>query len=264
MEATDTFLLSKGLKRVEKMSNYSIFSYYYDALTKNVNYKERVGYILDILNRHSITPETILDLACGTGSVMIELLKKGYDVFGIDASPDMLVQAKDKCIEAGFEDSLLVCQKMQELEIPEKVDTILCCLDSINHLNSKKTLSETLNRVFSCLNNNGAFIFDINTLYKHKHILAYNAFVYETEDVFCVWQNEYTHLGKVKINLDFFEYQGKLYDRYSESFYEQTYEIDEYVEMLKEAGFREVYCYDDCKLTDPHEKSERVYFIAIK
>ncbi|MBQ2112229.1 MAG: hypothetical protein II194_03280, partial [Bacteroidales bacterium] len=37
----------------------------------------------------------------------------------------------------------------------------------------------------------GVFAFDVNTIYKHKNVLSDNVFVYEPENVFCVWQNNF-------------------------------------------------------------------------
>lgn len=48
------------------------------------------------------------------------------------------------------------------------------------------------------------FIFDVNTIYKHREILADNSFVYEYPDVFCVWQNSLDEeTDTVDIMLDF-------------------------------------------------------------
>ena len=69
------------------------------------------------------------------------------------------------------------------------------------------------------------FIFDVNTIYKHREILADNSFVYEYPDVFCVWQNSLDEeTDTVDIMLDFFEEnEDGTYERTSEDFSERAY-----------------------------------------
>ncbi len=78
------------------MSNYTAFAEFYDQLTDNVDYKKRAEYFCKLLERHGHTMGLTLDLACGTGSLTIELAKRGVDVYGIDASPSMLTIAQEK------------------------------------------------------------------------------------------------------------------------------------------------------------------------
>ena len=72
------------------------------------------------------------------------------------------------------------------------------------------------------------FIFDVNTLYKHRNILANNTFTYETENVFCIWENTLvSETDEVKMNLEFFELEKNgLYSRTSDCFSEKAYSID--------------------------------------
>ena len=59
------------------MSNYTAFAEFYDQLTDNVDYKKRAEYFCKLLERHGHTMGLTLDLACGTGSLTIELAKRG-------------------------------------------------------------------------------------------------------------------------------------------------------------------------------------------
>ena len=82
------------------MSEYNAFAEVYDRLTGNIEYSKRAEFIRTLLKRHGIIDEAIvLDLACGTGSLTVELAKYGYDMIGIDSSPMMLTQAQEKKYE---------------------------------------------------------------------------------------------------------------------------------------------------------------------
>ncbi len=247
-----------------KMSKYDFFSLYYDDLTKNVNYTGMADYLLNVLERLNHSAGITLDLACGTGSLCIELFKRGIDIYGVDYSIDMLSAAKDKVREEGL-DILFLCQDMQKLDLFGTVNTVFCCLDSINHLKSKAGIKKAFERVSLFLEKDGYFIFDVNTPYKHKNILGFNTFVYDMKNVYCVWQNSYREAdNRVDISLDFFEENDGLYRRSSERFFEISVELSEIKKMLEDANLIVVATYDDFSFNPVTEKSERVTFVARK
>ena len=245
------------------MSGYSSFAYSYDKLTENVEYKSRTDYILDVFRQLNHDVGLCLDLACGTGSLSLELANRGIEVIGVDSSIDMLSVAQNKAMENG-NDILFLCQKMQELELYGGVDTVICMLDSINHMTSEEDVQETFNRVSMFLNPDGYFLFDVNTIYKHNEILANNTFVYDVDDVFCVWQNTLEDNNIVRINLDLFEYEDGAYFRNSEEFCEKAYSEQEIINMLNKAGLKVVHIFDDMGFEKPKEDSQRIIFVTRK
>ena len=62
------------------MAGYSVFAQYYDRLTANAGYSRRAEYFLALLERLGHAPGLTLDLACGTGSLTLELFQRGVDV----------------------------------------------------------------------------------------------------------------------------------------------------------------------------------------
>ena len=246
------------------MSAYGCFADVYDRLTSNINYEELALYYDRIIRNHNGKKGILLDLACGTGSLTFELAKKGVNVFGADASEDMLCQAQSKACEEEL-DVMFLCQKMQNLELLGTIDTCACTLDSINHLTSKKAVQQTFNGVSRFMNKSGYFLFDVNTVYKHQTVLADNSFVYDTPEVFCVWQNTLLKNNIVQIDLDFFEKnKDNLYVRSSESFCERAYTHKEIVEMLEKAGFRLAEFYGDMTFDKPKADEQRVIYVAQK
>lgn len=246
------------------MESYTDFAFCYDRLTENVDYKSRAEHICQIMNQCNHDPGVCLDLACGTGNITLELAKRGIDVFGVDGSPEMLSVAQQKLSEHGY-DVLLICQMMQNLELYSTVDTVICCLDSINHITDPKDVQSTFDGVSKHLNSNGYFIFDVNTIYKHRNVLSNNTFVYDVDDVFCVWQNDFEdETNIVTINLDLFEPDGDAYYRSSEEFCERAYSIEQLVGMLERSGFEVVGIYDDMSFNKPKQDSERIIFVARK
>ena len=109
------------------------------------------------------------------------------------------------------------------------------------------------------------FVFDVNTPYKHREILADNTFVYDTGDVYCVWQNSLDEkTDTVHISLDFFERSGSLYRRSCEHFSERAYSLDHLSAMLEQAGLKVLAVYNDLTTEAPGETCQRAVFVAKK
>ena len=245
------------------MSSYQTFAYLYDELTQNVEYEKRCDYILSFFEKNGIKSGTVLDLACGTGSMSIPFMKKGYNIIGLDYSEEMLEIASNRLSEVGNNFSLLKA-KMQEFELSEKADACICCLDSINHLNNIDDVQATFKNVYDSLNNNGLFVFDVNTVYKHNEILADNTFVFDEDDYYLVWDNETVDDRTVRILLDMFLFNGENYDRFSEEFEETAYSVEELSTWLKNSGFVNIKVYDELSYDEPKNDSERLYFVCKK
>ena len=245
------------------MSSYQTFAYLYDELTQNVEYEKRCDYILSFFEQNGIKSGTVLDLACGTGSMSIPFMKKGYRIIGVDLSEEMLEIASNRLFEAGNSFSLLKA-KMQEFELPEKAEACICCLDSINHLNNIDDVLATFKNVYDSLNNGGLFVFDINTVYKHNEVLADNTFVFDEDDYYLVWDNEAVDNRTVRILLDMFILNGESYDRFSEEFEETAYSVEELSSLLNKVGFVDIKVYDELSYDEPKNDSERLYFVCKK
>lgn len=238
------------------MSSYNVFASFYDRLTQNVEYEKRSDYILKLYDRFSGKRDKALDLACGTGSFSLYLSNNGFDVTGIDLSEEMLCIADSKA--KGTID--FICGDMTDFSLNEKYDLCICCLDSINHITDYNHVKRCFDCVHDALYSNGIFIFDVNTVYKHKEVLADNTFVFDEEDFFLSWDNELVDETTVRVLLDFFVYNGKNYDRYSEEFYERAYTVDALCRAL--SGFEILGVYEDMTLDSPKEDSERIYFVC--
>lgn len=245
------------------MSSYAKFASFYDALTGNVSYKKRAAYFDKLLRAHNPPGNILLDLACGTGSLSVEFARLGYDVIGVDSSEDMLNEAIEKKYEQGF-DIQFLRQSMQDLDMFGTVDCAVCALDSLNHITDPDELQKALSRVSLFLHPQGTFVFDVNTLYKHEQVLRNNTFVYDLEEVYCVWQNQYLGEGLTAITLDFFEPDGKVYLRWGEEFKERAYSQIQMEQMLTRAGLRIEAVYGDDTLEPPGPQTQRLIYVTQK
>lgn len=249
------------------MAGYKDFAFFYDLLMKNADYESRFDYIIGLLAENGIGEGILLDMACGTGTLSKMFAKKGFDVVGVDASEEMLSKAQEKKLEENF-DALFLCQKMEELDLFGTIDAAVCTLDSLNHVTEKEKIREIFRRVALFMNDGGVFVFDVNTLYKHREVLGNNAFVFDTENVFCAWQNTLLEDGETtQIDLDIFESdeeEDDVYVRYSEEFFERGYELNFLKKTLEQFRFEVVGIYDDMTKEPIKENSERAVFVCKK
>ena len=246
--------------------SYTVFAEGYDALTQNVDYDMCAAFVHKALRRYGIADGLVLDLACGTGSVSVRLAKAGYEVIGVDLSPDMLAVARQKAQAAG-QDILLLCQDIRAIDLYGTVRAAVCTLDSLNHLPGADAVREALRRVALFLEPGGLFLFDVNTPYKHREILGNNTFVYDTDEVYCVWQNTALPDDTVQMDLDFFfpdEAQEDVYVREREQITERAYAAAQWEEMLRDAGFRILARYDGYTENPPSAHSERIVYAVQK
>ncbi|MFI3140809.1 MAG: class I SAM-dependent methyltransferase [Clostridia bacterium] len=253
------------------MLGYTDFAYVYDRLTGNVDYESRFNYIVNLLAENGRSKGILLDLACGTGTLTEMLAAHGYDTIGVDGSDDMLAVAREKLIDNQSE-ILYLCQEMSELDLFGTIDVCVCTLDSLNHITDEETLREVFRRVSLFMEDEGIFLFDVNTPYKHEKILGDNTFVYDMDGVFCTWQNSFAaQTCTTTINLDIFECEeaeddeeDDVYYRYSESFCEKGYELELLKTIAQENKFEVVAVYDEMTHDDLCETSQRAYFVCKK
>lgn len=246
--------------------SYGIFSSVYDILTENVEYERIADRICSLLHENGVDGGLLLDLGCGTGTLSFLLEQKGFDVIGVDASEDMLSVANEKKYEDGSS-ALFLCQKAEELNLYGTIQCAVSSLDTFNHIDSIEKIEKAISLVSLFMDMNGIFIFDMNTPYKHKNVLGNNTFVYDMDEVYCVWQNSYDNdAERTDIDLDFFirNEDDECFERYSESFSEYVYQIDDIANTIKKCGFTLFGANDDYSKNPISDTTERITFICKK
>ncbi len=242
------------------MAGYEEFAEVYDLLTENVPYDEIAEYYNNIITSLG-GGKKLLDMGCGTGSLTVRLADMGYEVIGSDASADMLSVAAGKSNKVRW-----ICQSMTETELYNPTETAISTLDSVNHLADKGEIFKCFEQLAQNLTTNGIFVFDVNTVYKHRKILADNTFIYDVDGVYCVWNNTFCPGDNgVNIELDlFYENEDGSYSRGYESFREIALTHEELTDLLGKAGFCVEMVYDYLTFEPPQDKSEKLLIAARK
>ncbi len=246
------------------MNSYNEFANLYDILMKDFDYESWFKYIEDIFKKYKLRPSSLLEMACGTGNLSIYLAQEGYRLTCFDLSEEMLAEAYRKLRK--FKNVKLLNQNMVDFKFSNKFDSIIAVCDSINYITDDEDLSKTFKNVWNHLNNNGIFIFDINSKYKLKEIIGNNTFIEDKDNIFYSWQNYYDEETNIcNFYLTFFSSEdGENFTRFDEVHMERAYRIDEIVKYLKDAGFSEIQYFNEFSFDEVNEKTERINFVAIK
>ncbi len=248
------------------MSSYDFLAGCYDQLTYDVDYSAWADYIEKHFQRRGLPGKTVLDLACGTGSLTWELAGRGYEMIGVDLSPDMLAEAADKNRDVNGIPPLFLCQSMDKLDLYGTIDACVCCLDSVNYVTSPAKLQKAFERVHLFLMPGGLFLFDINTPDKLTGLDG-QMFLDETEDTYCVWRAEYSKRRRVcSYFMDIFRLDENTgtWERGEELHEEYAYTPAELEEYLRKAGFTDIRQYGNLKLRPPKPGEDRIFFVARK
>lgn len=140
------------------MSNpplYADHAQYYDLLCSAINYAEQSAFAARANGVFGNGGRNYLDLACGSGAHIAQMLAAGYRCIGVDISAEMLALAKARSSGA-----LFFLQDMSELSVSERQDLVTCFLYSMHYCHPLAKFEQTLQRVYAALRPGGMFCFD--------------------------------------------------------------------------------------------------------
>ncbi|SIQ25160.1 class I SAM-dependent DNA methyltransferase [Peribacillus simplex] len=245
---------------------YERFAYVYDELMKDAPYEKWLMILTAKLEQYGIGGRKVLDLACGTGEMTVELAQHGFEVTGVDLSDEMLLVANEKAVKLGLSIPLFQ-QNMAELEGLGQFDCVTIFCDSLNYLRDEEDIVKTFSRVHEHLKDGGLFLFDVHSIYKMEEIFRDNTFAVNGEEVSYIWdcfpgEEPYS----VEHDLSFFvrDDESGLYDRFDELHYQRTYPVEQYKKWLEQAGFTVSEILADLEDAPLVAETERILFAASK
>ena len=251
-------LFKKGLLPIEKNCEiYSVFADYYDFSMNYIEYDYWIEYLNMIMNMNQFKPKKILDLAVGTGNILILLAKLGYEVEGCDFSEPMIFKTKEKLKQYKLNSNVYFAD-MRRLKCPQKYNLIVCLNDSFNYMKSLDELKSAFKGVYEYLEDDGALFFDVSS--ESNIFTNFNEPLYEkTLKGAYSWYNAYDTITKIlDSNLDFLDYEtGKVF---RESHQQRIHTIDEIKITLQKSGFNEIDVFGGFTLLNPLSSHEVYHF----
>ena len=227
---------------------YQAFARVYDIYMESTPYDQWAEDIVSIWDICRFKPKLVLDLGCGTGAMTLRFHKKGYEMIGLDRSPDMLAAAREKA-EGEKAAVLFLQQDMTDFELYGTVDGMICVCDGINYLLDDNDLKRLFRLARTYLNLGGLFVFDLNLPRKYK-LLGNKTFAGRFPQSVYIWENNYDkESGINEYAVTFFlpEPSG-LYRRFEEIHYQKAYSPEAVVRLAEEAGLELVYISDQKKI----------------
>lgn len=248
----------------EEFEIYGEFASVYDMFMDNIPYVQWHKYIKDLLINNNVSQGTLVELACGTGTMTKYLAEDGYDVIGTDISEDMLSVARDKCPD----EVLLLHQDMRELTLAHEVDAVLCVCDGMNYLLTEEDIEKTARGVYSYLKDNGIFLFDMKTKTFYKEDLGNYTFTENRDEASLIWENEYHEDSGIHEYLltiyQLVDEERDLFSRAEEYHRQRAYDNLKIQKILEKVGFTNIQLFGDFTFQAPEEECRRVYFLATK
>jgi len=234
---------------------------YYDHLMRAVPYRRWVDYVEALLRKHQVQPRTVLDLACGTGQVGMEMLRRGYQVVGVDLSEPMVQQ----CCEQNPPLPAAVMDAQQLGLAPNHLDLVVSLYDSLNYILEPEGLQSCFAGVNRGLRTGGLFIFDLNTeralrlgLFSQNNLATDDPLQY-------VWKSSWDGQKKLcRIDM-WFQWRGDGEPvEFTETHYERAYDQSQVRQMLQQAGFHSTEVYNAYTFCPPTRRSNRIFCVAQK
>lgn len=232
---------------------YENFAEFYDTLMM-IDYDEWIDEV-----SANLWGKKGVDLACGTGKFTIGLIKKGFNVLGVDLSSQMLNYAAQNALSQGVK-AEFVCKNMLDFTPFGKQDFCICMCDGINYISNPKPLFE---KVYKYLNKNGIFIFDISSEYRIKNVLANKTFSESIDDVTYIWHNYLIGSRKLEMDLTFFAPDNDRYIKKEEKQVMYLHKEDNLKKLLTTIGFK-IKTKGELPLKRKVNNSERIHFICEK
>ena len=241
------------------MNEYFSLAGLYDRIMEETDYDAWAEYLVKHFERMGAEVSSVLDLACGTGVITCRLAAKGYELIGVDISPEMLMEANARAAEEDYPiQPMFINQDLRELDMYGTSDAAICSFDGLNYIEPEE-LGEVFKRVSYFVRPGGVFVFDVNTEAKFRKMDGMT-YVDEDEDFFCAWRTDYYEEERECVYcVDVFQREGELWSRSSEEHVEYTHDAQTLKELLNENGFEDVEFFGELSFSGPEADEDRIF-----
>ncbi len=249
------------------MHDYDLIAPFYDA--EHAHFRED----LDMYQNYAeLSGGAILELACGSGRVLLPLAHEGYEITGVDSSPRMLELARQHIQREKLTGRCtLVEQDMRTLTLGRKFRMAFVALGSFAHLINRRDQQQALAAIRAHLSKGATFLLDISNAdarYMEElgsHMLHQGTWHHEDGTFLSHFVSPANASDRHLLELTHF------YDQYSQgSSIQRTivtthlylFERGEMELLLEQAGFNVKEIYGNYDLGPYHLESPRMIFLA--
>lgn len=133
---------------------FDAYSAYYDLLYRDKDYSGEVERVDHLLKEYGRGVKSVLEFGAGTGIHGALLVKKGYQMTGIELSASMVERAKKT---STFE---IHQGDIRNKKIPQKYDSVISLFHVMSYLRTNDDMIQCLKNAHEHLREGGIFVFD--------------------------------------------------------------------------------------------------------
>ncbi len=249
------------------MTDYNLIAPFYDV--EHAHFDEDLNLYS---NFAELCGGPLLELACGSGRLLVPLAREGYELTGVDSSASMLKLAQVAIEKAGVAaQCTLVQENMRKLHLGQKFRLAFIALGSFGHVCTRQEQRQTLAAVRDHLSTGGRFILDISNADARymEHLsgqMLHQGTWQRTDGVMLSHVvSPASSLTKHLLELTHFyeeHRQGEAVRRTVITTHLYLFERNEVELLLEEAGFGITDVYGDYELGSFEHDSPRMIFVA--
>lgn len=212
-----------------------------------------LGYITlidHVISQGKSKVQSVLDVGCGTGDLLNELDGRGYELYGLDLSNEMINIAKEKNSNIDLQ-----VADIKKFNYNRQFDLIISSFDVMNYVTNPQELSTVFHNIRRHLSQTGHLIFDFNTvdLYQERH---HGTIKRSYEEAYFEQKLTYDEDKRIAKTRFIFE------DGFEEEHIQYAYTYEEVKTVLENAGFTITYRYKNLALDPCDDKTYKMFIVA--
>ena len=242
----------------DKKSAYAHLAKWFEYLNDDCGYEKWSQYLLDKLSRFSLSIG--LDVGCGGGWFTRAFQKYGYQMTGMDISPEMLDFAHETALKEGVRGEYILGD-ITKRKLPARFDFVTAINDCFNYI-PKDKLDAALKNVRGTLKKGGIFLFDISSARKFKEKIANTVSADDRDDITYLSFNREEADGVTMDVTLFVKRADGAFERLDETHRQYSYTEEEIVSALEKNGFELLEA--EGHLGEEKTESDRLTFLVRK
>ncbi len=242
--------------------NNEFFTLLYQEIFMNRNEEEidfEVNLIKKLTNKNN---GTVCDFCCGVGDILSGFSKHNFETYGVDFSNDYVIKAKTK-----FNQYNVIQGDALNIDFRTKFDLCINWFSSFGYFDDEKN-QQLLNNIAKHTKENGKFILEIYNSYdiikNFKNKIEYIK-VYNNENIFVKRVSHFDLNTRILHQNWIFTYKN---EEFSYKTQNKIYFIDEIINKMKKAGFKNIKVYErnknDLSKVNATLNSVRIIFVGEK
>ena len=249
---------SKENRKMERTTAYAHLAKWFEYLNDDCGYEKWSQYLIAKLSAFPLVKG--LDIGCGGGWFTRAFQNHGYQMTGLDISPQMLDFAQETAMKTGIRSEYLLGD-IAKMKLPKRFDFATAINDCINYI-PKEKINAAFKNVGGALKKGGIFLFDVSSVRKLKEKVANTVSVDDREDITYLSFNQEEVDGVTMDVTLFVKNKDGVYTRLDERHRQYAYTEEEICAALQKNGFSLLSV--EGHLGEEKQNSDRLCFMAQK